>query len=360
MEGIMSGGVERNPDALDLARAAYRDISLYAPDRTPCAVDVSDNTNLFGVPPAVTRALASVDSAAVTRYPSLYAADLKGALARYAGVRPEEIVTGCGSDDVLDSAIRAFSTPGQAIAYPDPTFAMIPIFARMNGLTAMPVPLREDFDLDVDALLATSARIIYLCSPNNPTATAASVAAIKRVLAGASGLVILDEAYAEFHGAEFIGAAPAYPRLLVTRTLSKAFGLAGLRVGYAAGNAALVAEVEKSRGPYKVNGLAERAALAALTDGLVWSRARVQEVIVNRARFVEALRGRGLSALPSAANFVLVPVQDANAIATAMRKGGVAVRPFPALPRIGDALRITIGPWPMMETVLARLAETQR
>jgi histidinol-phosphate aminotransferase len=349
--------VEEAVSGLEFARAAYRDISLYAPDRAPCAVDVSDNTNLFGVPPAAAAALAGAGGAAITRYPALYAADLKGALARYAGVHPREIVTGCGSDDVLDSAVRAFTEPGDSIAYPDPTFAMIPIFARMNGVTPVPVPLRSDWDLDAEALIATGARVIYLCSPNNPTSTAASRASIERVLEGAPGLVILDEAYAEYSGAEFVREAPARARLLVTRTLSKAFGLAGLRVGYATGSEALVAEVEKSRGPYKVGAPAERAAVAALTLDLDWVRARVREAIENRGRFIDTLRARSLSPLPSAANFVLVPVRDAAAAAGELRRLGVAVRPFPALPRIGDALRISIGPWPMMETVLARLAE---
>jgi histidinol-phosphate aminotransferase len=342
--------------ALEIARAAYRGISLYAPDRAPCAVDLSDNTNLFGVPPAAERALREAEAAAVTRYPSLYAGELKRALAAYAGVAPEAIVTGCGSDDVLDSAIRAFTEPGDRLAFCDPTFAMVPIFARMNGLEPAPVPLRPDFDLDADGLLATSARVIYLCSPNNPTATQARRASIERVLAAATGLVILDEAYAEYAGDALIGAAPAHGRLLVTRTLSKAFGLAGLRIGYAAGAPALVAEVEKSRGPYKVSGLAERAAVAALTDGLPWVRAHVAELLALRERFVAALRERGLEPLPTRANFVLVPVGDAARAASAMRAGGVAVRPFPALPGIGDALRISIGPWPMMEACLAALS----
>ena len=120
--------------ALDLARAAYRDIELYAPNREPCAVDLSDNTNLWGVPPAAERAVREAGAAAFTRYPSLYAPALKGALAAYLGVEPGMIVTGCGSDDVLDSAIRAFAEPGERVAYPEPSFAMVPIFA--------PVPSR--------------------------------------------------------------------------------------------------------------------------------------------------------------------------------------------------------------------------
>jgi histidinol-phosphate aminotransferase len=344
-------------EALEIARASYRDISLYAPDRSPCAIDLSDNTNLFGVPPAALAVLREAGEAAITRYPTLYAGGLKAALADYCDTDPSAIVTGCGSDDVLDSAMRAVSEPGDAIAFPEPSFAMVPIFARMNALQPIGVPLRPDYDIDADALLATGARIIYVCSPNNPTGTAASAAAVRQILDEARGLVIIDEAYAEFHDESYIADARRHDRLLVVRTMSKAFGLAGLRIGYAVGAPALIAEVEKSRGPYKVNALAERAALAAVRDDRAWVEAHIAETIRNRTRFADELRGLGLAPLPSSANFLLVPVPAAAKVGTAMRRAGVAVRPMPDLPVVGDALRISIGPWSMMEAALAALRE---
>ena len=339
--------------ASELSRTTYRDIALYSPDRTPCAIDLSDNTNLWGTPPASEAELRAAPS--VMRYPSLYAPALKRALATYAGVEPESIVTGCGSDDVLDSAIRAFAEPGSRVAHPQPSFAMIPIFARMNGLEPVAIPLRRDFDIDAEALLATHARVIYICSPNNPTGTLASPESIARVIDGAEGIVILDEAYAEFAGTGFIAAAPSLENVLVVRTMSKAFGLAGLRIGYACGMPELVAEVEKSRGPYKVSVVAERAAIAALEGDLEWVGARVDEALQNRTEFVESLHDMGLAPIPSRANFVLVPVTDATRVASVLRERGVAVRPFTALPGIGDALRITIGPWAMMDACLSAL-----
>jgi histidinol dehydrogenase len=337
-------------------RPSYRDIALYAPDRSAARIDLSDNTNLWGAPPTAARVIRDAATPALTRYPALYAADLQSALAEYTGARREEIATGCGSDDVLDSAIRAFAEPGDRVAYPDPSFAMLPLFAKMNGLAGVAVPLTSHFDIDADAMLDTGARIIYLCSPNNPTGTAAARATIERVIARAPGLVILDEAYAEFADDGFLADALRSDRLLVVRTMSKAFGLAGLRVGYAVGHAELVAEVEKSRGPYKVNALAERAAVTALREDRPWVQARVADVRENRARLRDALTALGLAPLPSAANFVLVPVPDAGPAAQRLRAAGVAVRPFVALPGIGDALRITIGPWSLMNEVLAALA----
>ena len=343
------------PQALEPC-ASYRELVLYAPPRSACAIDLSDNTNAFGTPPAARSALRELELRAVSRYPSAYGDELRAALARHAGVPLEEIITGCGSDDVLDSAIRAFARPGERVAYCDPTFAMAPVFARMNGLEPVPVPLGPDFDADPDALLATGARVIYLCSPNNPTGTTISPSALERVAAEAPGLVILDQAYREFEtpaGTPCPPEPPRSPRLLLVRTLSKAFGLAGLRIGYGIGARALVEAVAKSRGPFKVSAPAERAAVAALTRDLSWVAAGVRAVQHNRRCFQKALARIGLRPLPSRANFVLVPVPDARAADLAFRARGIALRPFAGLAGIGDALRITIGRRRELEPVLA-------
>ncbi|MGH7647616.1 MAG: pyridoxal phosphate-dependent aminotransferase [Gemmatimonadaceae bacterium] len=351
------------------ARASYASLALYAPDRRPCAIDLSDNTNLWGMPPAAEHAMRDAAVASVTRYPEVYAQPLKRALATYAGVDPSMIVTGCGSDDVLDSAIRALGEPGDLVAMPDPSFAMIPAFARMNALEPLLVPLTRDYDVDVDAMLMADAAIVYLCSPNNPTGTPLARESIERIAAHTHGILIVDEAYAEFAAESILDLAMHSDRVLVVRTMSKAFGLAGLRIGYAIGHPALVAQVEKSRGPYKINGIAECAALAALGAGFPWVRARVDAVIELRSAFVDALRAMGLDPLPSRANFVLVPIAGAPGVAEALRVRGVAVRPFeslnapPGTPLAatgGSALRITIGPQPMLDAALGAMREVLR
>src|SRR6266567_1357216 len=155
-------------------RSSYRDIALYSPNRVACRVDLSDNTNMWGAPPDVLRAIEASPETSITRYPPAYADVLKQQLGEYLGVSPTCIVTGCGSDDVLDSAMRAFAEPGERIAFPSPTFSMIDVFARVNGLEPHPIPFTKDYDADVDALVGTGAKIIYLCSPNNPTGTTLS------------------------------------------------------------------------------------------------------------------------------------------------------------------------------------------
>ena len=181
---------------------------------------------------------------------------------------------------------------------------------------------------------------------------------MRELIANAPGLVMLDEAYAEFAGgAGLLREAPALERVLVCRTFSKAYGLAGLRVGYGTASAKIVETIEKSRGPFKVNAMAERAAVAALTGYGDWVAARAAEAVANRRRFDAELRSLGFVPLPSSANFLLVPTLEAFGLAAHLLQRGIAVRPFRDLRGIGDAVRITAGPWPIMERVLEALRE---
>ena len=339
-----------------LVRDGYREIALYSAPAGECEIDLSDNTNLWGAPPAALRVLATSATVGVSRYPVAYEPALASALADYAGVSPQMVACGCGSDDVLDSAIRAFAEPGEVLCLPAPSFSMIPFFARTNGLRPVAIPLTQRLDTDVDAMLETGARIIYLCSPNNPTGAALSRKAVERIVDGAQGLVIIDQAYAEFGGDSFTDLASSGRPVLITRTMSKAFGLAGLRVGYGIGAPQLITEVLKARGPYKVSVLSERAAIAALDSDRGWMRDRADDVVANRERFRSALAERGIESLESSANFVLVPVIDCAGTSRQLEGCGVRVRPLPGLTGIGDAIRIAIGPWEVMQRCLDALA----
>jgi histidinol-phosphate aminotransferase len=335
-------------------------VPLYAPDPTPVELDLSDNVNLWGVPPAAARALADPLAARPSVYPGSDPRELREALARYAGVSAAQVITGCGSDDVIDGALRAFAAPGEKVAFSAPSFSMLVTFSRVNGLEPAPVPFGKDGDVDPDALLAERAAITYLCSPNNPTGSVVSPAALQRVVSKAEGLVLVDEAYGEFSGRSAVSLLPRSPQLLVTRTLSKAFGLAGLRVGYGLAAPEVVQVLEKVRGPYKVNVLGERAALAALDEDLPWVRQRVEEAVAIRERLRVDLAALGLRALPSSANFLCVPVPDGAALGQGLLECGIKVRVLRALPGIGDAIRVGVGPWDRMERLLAALREVLR
>lgn len=352
-----------------LRRSDFDAIDRYCPDQTPVPIDLSDNTNRWGMCPDAVRAIQTLAGAASSRYPEPYGETLKGAIAAYLGVPAECVVTGCGSDDVLDSAIRAFAEPGATLALSDPSFAMVPALSRMNGLVTELVPLTSSYDVDAAALLSCDPSVVYVCSPNNPTGTLASRAAIEWIADCVNGVLIVDEAYAEFSGVTAVDLAMRRPNVLVVRTMSKAFGLAALRVGYAVGAPGLVSDVEKSRGPYKVSALGAAAATAALERGLEWMRAHVGAAIAHRHRLIAELRVRSIVVLPTAANFVLAPVDDARGVATRMREqGGVAVRAFPALRPVSDALRrtnggalrITAGPWAELACALDAFDEAVR
>ncbi len=348
-----------------LVRDLLRDMCPYAATDAGGAVDLSDNTSLWGAPPAAADALRALDPAAMARYPATPPAALNSALAAYAAVSDDMIVAGCGSDDLIDCAMRTFAQPGDTIAFGTPTFSMVPAFAAINGLRAHAVPFTPGLELDVDALLAPGPRLVYLCSPNNPTGAALPRATIERILRDAPGVVLLDEAYGEFCDAPGFALVGQHERLVVTRTLSKAFGLAGLRIGYAVLAPSLARALETVRGPYKVNVAAAAAAIAAVTDGLPWVQARVREAIDIRSRLADHLLGIGLRPLRSDANFFCIPCPSAGHVADALLARGIAVRLLRDLPPVtpslaasgGAALRIGIGPWPIMERLIMALHE---
>ncbi len=364
-------------------REPYRPLVAYIPDLRPAPVDLSDNTNLWGPHPAALRILQEAEGDDLARYPSGYGEPLKEAIQERFGVPLDSIATDCGSDDLLDSAFRAACDSGETVAYPVPTFSMIPILTRMNGLNPVEVrpPAPEERNggsllPSPELILATKPSAIYVCSPNNPTGEVATQEWLRDLLDAARSpdgpVIIVDEAYGEFHVESLLEEAPAIPRLVVTRTLSKAYGLAGLRIGFSVGDPEVIREIEKSRGPYKVGRLSERAASAALTDRSGWLEGIVKEVVENRERLACALRDRGIRPLPAGGNFLLVPVRGgagggtssreepplppaAVRVASRLREEGVAVRPLPDLPGIGDGLRVTVGPWSHMERFLTAL-----
>lgn len=345
-------------------RQDYASLTRYDPERSPVDVDLSDNTNLWGTHPAALQRIQNASTEDLARYPELYADSLREAVAQRFGIDAEAVTTGAGSDDVLDSAYRAVWGPGTGVSYPAPTFSMVGTFATMNGLEARPVDWAEAL-ADPGRLLDGDPALVYICRPNNPTGALAPREWVEAVLdeGGATGpLVIVDEAYADFAGESLIEIAPSHPRLVVARTLSKAYGLAGLRCGFAVARPDVILEIDKSRGPYKVSRLAIEAAAAAVRDEEGWMRQTVAEAIGARRRLERELGLRGLTPLESHANFVLMPAPsgDAGADAGALRASGVGVRPFRDVPGLGDALRVTVGPLGMTARFLAALDERLR
>jgi histidinol-phosphate aminotransferase len=341
-------------------RADYAQLRAYDPGRVLVPVDLSDNTNLWGPHPA---ALARMRGAApddLRCYPEVYADGLRAAVAERFGVVAECVTTGAGSDDVLDSAFRAAAETGACVRYPAPTFSVIGDFARMNGMQPRPVPWPEAL-ADPSALIGDDTAVVYVCRPNNPTGSLAPLAWLERLLAlrrSGGPLIIVDEAYADFAGETLVSRATEVPGLLVVRTCSKALGLAGLRCGFGIARPDTVLEIEKSRGPYKVSRIAAEVAAQALADRDGWVARTLAECLDNRLRLRGELEARGLAQLESHANFILVAAPSGDAVAdnAALRAHGVSTRPFTGIAELGgEALRVTIGPWPMMQRFLEAL-----
>ena len=339
-------------------REAYSDIELYEPGRLPIDVDLSDNTNLFGVAPSVRGLLNELANDLVTRYPSVFAKALKQKLADLHGVAPANIATGCGSDDLIDSTVRAFCEPGDKLVYPWPTFGVVSTFARMNATQPVPVVMGNGFVPASSAMIREAGAVTYLCSPNNPTGNITPDAEITALENDLDGLLLLDEAYSQYSQTDYAQFAASSKRTVSLRTFSKAYGLAGLRVGYCIGPAPIVHEIEKSRGPYKVGGVAEAAAVAVLSSDGEWVTDKVRKTLENRDRLAAELAGFPVRVYPSQANFLLLGLPDgasAVGINAALRTHGVAVRPFTDLALAGEALRVTAGPWEMMQKFLDAL-----
>ena len=377
-------------------RSVYASLTRYSPDRRPIAVDLSDNTNRWGTHPGALRVIREARPEDLTRYPSVYADGLREAVAQRFDVPVETVVTGCGSDDLLDSTFRAACDPGEGVAYLPPTFAMVEIFARVNGLTLLPVFREGDGSgppPEPESLLEGGPRLIYICRPNNPTGEIQGAEWMERLLAAAGEvdaggpIILVDEAYADFMEGEgagesagegagesagpsgseppnhFLRRAATSRRLVVLRTFSKAYGLAGLRVGFAVGAPEVVREIEKARGPYKVTRVSEAAAVAALEDREGWVPGIVAEARVQRAYLRGELESRGFRVLPSGANFLCLPLEEgplgsaatADMVTARLRKSGIAVRPFAGLQGLGDAIRVSMGPRDEMDRLLNAL-----
>lgn len=317
-------------------RAALDALPAYAPGRTvPGAIKLASNEMPFPPLDSVVRAIAEA-ATGMNRYPDNDAQALTAKLAARFGVDPAQIAVGCGSVALCQQLVEATCVPGDEVLYPWRSFEAYPIITHVVGATSVQIPLTDEA-LDLTALadaITERTRLIFVCSPNNPTGTVVHRTALDAFLARVPDrvLVVLDEAYREFVDApdtvDGITYARGKPNVLVLRTLSKAYGLAGLRVGFAVGDPAVVATLRKVGIPFAVNTLAQAAAIASLDaeDELL---ERCRQIMVERTRVRDALLAVGYDVPPTQANFVWLPLRDrAAAFAQHCEAAKVIVRPF--------------------------------
>ncbi|HYJ20119.1 MAG TPA: histidinol-phosphate transaminase [Burkholderiales bacterium] len=376
----MSSAVARDEVVLDVcerAPAYVRGIAPYQPGkpiselarelglREEGIIKLASNENPLGASP---KALAALQAALAEtgRYPDGNGFELKAALSRKYGVSQERVVLGNGSNDVLEMAARAFLAPGASAVYSQHAFAVYPLATQATGAAGIEVPAR-DFGHDLDAMAAAvrdDTRIVFIANPNNPTGTWIAPADLLGFLrkVPSNVLVVLDEAYNEYLEPAQRGDSARwldeFPNLVISRTFSKAYGLAGLRVGYALVRAEVADLMNRVRQPFNVSHLAQVAAIAALADQEFVQKS--YELNREGMQVLTAAFSRlGLSWIPSHANFVTFKVGDGAGVFQSLLKQGVIVRPIGAYGMPGH-LRVTIGTQPenqrflsVLESVLA-------
>ncbi len=335
-----------------LARSTIHALEGYVPGEQPLpgarVVKLNTNENPYPPSPRVLEAIRAVPAHALQRYPRPMADEFRVAASRVLGVPAEAILAGNGSDDILTIATRTFLAPGDALAYPTPTYSLYPVLARLQDARIVTVPWSEGWSLPVRALAATGARAIYLANPNAPSGTRVSVADVDALARAFDGVVLVDEAYVDFADEHCLDLALRLPNVVVSRTLSKAYSLAGLRFGFAVTRPELVSEMAKVKDSYNCDAVSIAAAAAAIADQ-EYARATWVKIRAERDRLTRALEGLGWSVLPSHANFVLATVSTATDARTRaahihaeLKARGVLVRYFDS-PGLDDKLRVTVG-----------------
>ncbi|WP_430390428.1 histidinol-phosphate transaminase [Dyella sp. 20L07] len=347
---------------LDLARPEIRSMQAYSSARMEASggtIMLNANESAWAPP--------GDHELGCNRYPDPQPQALLDALAMLYGVRTSQILVGRGSDEAIDLLVRAFCRAGEdAIAIQPPTFGMYAVCARVQNAGIIEVPLASDFRLDVDAVLAAltpAVKLVFVCTPNNPTGQLVSPRDVERLAESLAGraLLVVDEAYIEFSEATSVASLiNRYDNLAVLRTLSKAWALAGARIGSLLANEAVIGLLRRIMAPYPLPRPCVALALEALSaPGQIEASAHIAMVREQRDRMGEALKALpGVrEVLPSQANFLAVRFEDADRVHQRLLDAGIVVRDVRRYPQLGDALRITIGSADENDRVLAVLQD---
>jgi histidinol-phosphate aminotransferase len=333
-------------------RQDIQSMHAYAIQNSAGLVKLDAMENPFRLPEHLQRELGErLGRVAINRYPVGCVADVIAALSAHVKLPPGgKLMLGNGSDELISLLALACDVPGAAVLAPLPGFVMYEMSAKLQGLKFIGVPLSAEFELDEAAMLAAvethRPAITYIAYPNNPTANLFDEAAVERIVAAVGrqdGLVVIDEAYQPFSSRTWMDKVEQHEHVLVMRTLSK-FGLAGVRLGYLVGAAALIDEIDKVRPPYNISALNAEAALFAIEHADAYA-AQAEVLRAERAKLLRVLTGMaGVKPFPSEANMILVRVPDSKRAFEGMRARGVLVKNIEGLhPLLANCLRLTVG-----------------
>lgn len=330
--------------------AVVHGLTPYVPGeqpRLPNLVKLNTNESPYGPSPRVLDAVRAEAADTLRLYPDPGSDRLREAIAGYHRVAADQVFVGNGSDEVLAHAFMALLRHDAPVLFPDISYSFYPVYCGLYEVAFRQLPLGESFEIRVDDYRIPNGGIIFP-NPNAPTGCLLALGEIERLLAGnPDSVVVIDEAYVDFGGVSAVALVARFPQLLVTRTLSKSHALAGLRVGYAIGQAHLIEalnRVKDSFNSYPLDRFAQAGALAAIEDH-AHMESICARVTATRARLASALRTLGFEVLPSAANFILArhPAHDGAALADALRARSIIVRHFRNPARIAPFVRITVG-----------------
>lgn len=312
----------------------------------PNLVKLNTNENPYGPSPRALQAIADAAGDALRLYPDPHATVLRTAIARRHGLALSQVFVGNGSDEVLAHVFQALLRHGQPVLFPDVSYSFYPVYCKLFGIEARPVPVNARFEVEPEAYQGTCGGVV-IANPNAPTGLALPLAGVERLLQlQPDRVVVVDEAYVDFGGQSAVRLLDRHPNLLVVQTLSKSRGLAGLRVGYAMGSSELIEGLERvkeSFNSYPVDRLAMAGAAASFEDE-DWFEHTLAAVVRTRGALTASLQALGFEVLPSSTNFVFArhPGFDAALLAQGLRQRAILVRHF-RLPRIEQFLRITVG-----------------
>jgi histidinol-phosphate aminotransferase len=341
----MTAKSPRTKDISTLIRPQVRKLAAYHVDETAVRIKLDAMENPFPLPLAMRREIAAVvRNTKINLYPDPSAKELKKVIASMWRMKPEQMLLGNGSDELIQAIILAFGGP---VLVPVPTFAMYEITSRALAQNVVTVPLNDDFDLDAGLMLkkakASEARVIFLACPNNPTGNRFSDNEIRKVLDRADAAVVIDEAYFSFSHKTWLPLLKKYPNMILLRTLSK-IGFAGLRIGVLTASQNVIDELNKIRLPYNINSLSQAVGVTALRHNDVVSR-QISLLISERQRLYNALsRLPGVIAYPSETNFIMIRTAvDASGIHKQLKQAGILIKNLSKPGPLKNCLRVTIG-----------------
>ncbi len=318
------------------------------------------STNPLGCNPAATQAIIECADMDLDQYPSTYSDGLRGELAKLYGLARDNFIVGNGSDEMLDILFKTFMEPGETVITAYPAYSLHGFFVRINGGKVTQIDLDNDFQLDIDGINSAKGKMVIICTPNNPTSNLFRKEDVRAVVEGCDRPVVVDEAYGEFAGESFMPLVEKYENLIVTRTFSKAYGLAGMRIGYMASNLDMANVMQTVKIPYSLNKVSEHVAIAALKDQR-YVKQSVETVNRERKHLADGLARLGFHVFPSEANFILFrSSKDSAQLVSRLAEKNILIRDFGRLRRLENCVRTTIGTREMNDELLAKLGEVVR